>query len=209
MKFQEPAADKSDEAAVSDAERCDTPLEVESEPTKVDVLTGADTSATSPNVKAYSPVASVVDSRVDDDLLGGMDIEQISDEEFEEEAKTAPVDALDVDWASLACRREKKSDTGVVSARQRWEGQKVLASLGISCASVTHPQQRSRADETERKLFHNALFRRALSARMDLSFRRTLCNLPVRELVMEQGNDDDLALYKSSVDLLLREVAAR
>jgi hypothetical protein len=48
-----------------------------------------------------------------DDLLGGMDIEQISDEEFKEEAKTAPVDALDVDWASLACRREKKSDTAV------------------------------------------------------------------------------------------------
>ena len=36
-----------------------------------------------------SPLPSVADSRADEDLLGGMDIEQVSDEELlEEESKT-------------------------------------------------------------------------------------------------------------------------
>ena len=40
--------------------------------------------------KVFSPLPTVVvDSRADEDLLGGMDIEQVSDEELEEEAKSS------------------------------------------------------------------------------------------------------------------------
>lgn len=44
---------------------------------------------TQPLLKIVSPIASAIESRcADEDLLGGMDIEQISDEELEDEAKS-------------------------------------------------------------------------------------------------------------------------
>lgn len=42
-----------------------------------------------PSPKITSPVASAIESRsTDEDLLGGMDIEQISDEELEDETRS-------------------------------------------------------------------------------------------------------------------------
>ncbi len=42
-----------------------------------------------PSPKMVSPVVSAIESRsTDEDLLGGMDIEQISDEELEDEARS-------------------------------------------------------------------------------------------------------------------------
>lgn len=82
---------------------------------------------------------------------------------------TAPIDALEVDWTSLACKREKKSETGTAGARQRWQGSVVLARLGISSTNRKQPTDTS----VDRKplIDCSSLFRRALSARMDLSFR--------------------------------------
>lgn len=78
----------------------------------------------------------------------------------------APIDALEVDWTSLACKREKKSETsGVAGARQRWQGSVVLARLGISTTNGTSTVDRKPLIDC------SSLFRRALSARMDLSFR--------------------------------------
>ena len=81
----------------------------------------------------------------------------------------APVDALEVDWASLACKREKKTDSGVQGARQRWEGKAVLARLGI--ISSLDGKQPSTIPEKKTLFDCSNLFRRALSARMDLSLR--------------------------------------
>ena len=144
-----------------------------------------------PSPKGLSPPTSAVESRsTDEDLLGGMDIEQISDEELEDESKAgvligrhyvkiyliiifflvsiAPVDALEVDWASLACKREKKTESGVMGARQRWEGKAVLARLGIASSDG----QLQSTVSGKKSLFDcSNLFRRALSARMDLSLR--------------------------------------
>ena len=134
-----------------------------------------------------------------------------------------PIDALEVDWTSLACKREKKVETGAARARQRWEGKAVLARLGITSREVQSPKSTNVVADRKPLFDCSTLFRRALSARMDLSFRldipnqwlirilvtfvlfrRSLCNLPVRELVIEYC-DDDLSLYKASVDLLLKD----
>ena len=130
------------------------------------------------------------------------------------------MDALEVDWTSLACKREKKIELGAAGARQSWQGKAVLSRLGIA-----HTEGLNDVGNERKPLFDcSSLFRRALSARMDLSFRfvafwptfkfcilkfrllfrRTLCNLPVRELIIEHC-DDDLSLYKASVDLLLKD----
>lgn len=123
-----------------------------------------------------------------------------------------------------------------MGARQRWAGKAVLARLGIStirCSTSSDSVESvpPAADEEEKKKRpsllpdSSALFRRALSARMDLALRycskifkklshqfcgngirlsrRRLCGLPVRELVLEHS-DEDLSLYKASVDLMLK-----
>ncbi|XP_046450114.1 zinc finger CCCH domain-containing protein 13-like isoform X2 [Daphnia pulex] len=189
------------------------PVEPESEPVKtpteielnVNVEPVVQVLDIQPSPKMVSPVVSAIESRsTDEDLLGGMDIEQISDEELEDEARSAPIDALEVDWTSLACKREKKVESGAARARQRWEGKAVLARLGITSREAQSPTSTNVVVDRKPLFDCSTLFRRALSARMDLSFRRSLCNLPVRELVIEYC-DDDLSLYKSSVDLLLKD----
>ena len=81
------------------------------------------------------------------------------------------MDALEVDWTSLACKREKKAETGVTGARQRWQGDAVLARLGL-LPSTGLPSTEPDAAIERKPLFDcHSLFRRALSARMDLSFR--------------------------------------
>ncbi|KAF6200590.1 hypothetical protein GE061_005033 [Apolygus lucorum] len=79
----------------------------------------------------------------DDENMVGLDFEEISDEELEEESRTnkggSVGDALGVDWASLMaeCRPQKKKseengETGVSSVRARWEPSGILARLGVS-----------------------------------------------------------------------------
>ena len=77
------------------------------------------------------------------------------------------MDALEVDWTSLACKREKKIELGAAGARQRWQGKAVLSRLGIA-----HTEGLNDVGNERKPLFDcSSLFRRALSARMDLSFR--------------------------------------
>uniref|UniRef100_A0A146LZQ8 C3H1-type domain-containing protein n=1 Tax=Lygus hesperus TaxID=30085 RepID=A0A146LZQ8_LYGHE len=79
----------------------------------------------------------------DDENMVGLDFEEISDEELEEESRTnkggSVGDALGVDWASLMaeCRPQKKKteengETGVSSVRARWEPSGILSRLGVS-----------------------------------------------------------------------------
>ncbi|KAK4027557.1 hypothetical protein OUZ56_016599 [Daphnia magna] len=201
--LQDTESVKTEEAAPVDTELepIKTPVETE---LSVSVEPVVQLSDAQPSPKIVSPVASAIESRsTDEDLLGGMDIEQISDEELEDEARSAPIDALEVDWTSLACKREKKADSGTVRARQRWQSKAVFARLGIAPSDGQSPTSDVATDK--KPLFdYSSLFRRALCARMDLAFRRRLCNLPVRELVIEYC-DDDLSLYKASVDLFLKD----
>lgn len=82
----------------------------------------------------------------------------------------AYADALEVDWTSLACKREKKGEPGSTGARQRWEGKNVLARLGITTSDTKQHQSGIVADRKSMFDF-SSLFRRALSARMDLTLR--------------------------------------
>jgi hypothetical protein len=84
---------------------------------------------------------------------------------------TAPIDALEVDWTSLACKREKKVESGAARARQRWEGKAVLARLGITSREAQSPTSTNVVADRKPLFDCSTLFRRALSARMDLSFR--------------------------------------
>lgn len=77
------------------------------------------------------------------------------------------MDALEVDWTSLACKREKKIESGAAGARQRWQGNAVLTRLGIT----SEEGQTNHGSERKPLFDCSSLFRRALSARMDLSFR--------------------------------------
>jgi hypothetical protein len=83
----------------------------------------------------------------------------------------APIDALEVDWTSLACKREKKVESGAARARQRWEGKAVLARLGITSRGCQSPASSNVVADRKPLFDCSTLFRRALSARMDLSFR--------------------------------------
>lgn len=75
-----------------------------------------------------------------------------------------------MDWTSLACKREKKADSGTVRARQRWQSKAVFARLGIAPSDGQSPTSDVATDK--KPLFdYSSLFRRALCARMDLAFR--------------------------------------
>lgn len=52
--------------------------------------------------KPSSPLPNAMETRsTDEDLLGGMDIEQISDEEFEDEANTSKLNNKTILWIIL------------------------------------------------------------------------------------------------------------
>lgn len=83
---EEPKSDKAEEPAESESEPSNAPAELELNPNSLP----ASTHSIINSPKVFSPLpAVVVDSRADEDLLGGMDIEQVSDEELEEEGKSS------------------------------------------------------------------------------------------------------------------------
>ena len=83
---------------------------------------------------------------------------------------------MEVDWTSLACKREKKVESGAARARQRWESKAVLARLGITSKEDQLPTSSNSMAERKPLFDCSSLFRRALSARMDLSFRLDIPN---------------------------------
>jgi len=75
---------KTEEPVESESEPSNAPVELELNVNPLPVPAIID------SPKVFSPLpAVVVDSRADEDMLGGMDIEQVSDEELEEETKSS------------------------------------------------------------------------------------------------------------------------
>lgn len=101
--IQENEVERAEEASQADAEdsqQAEVSLDGE---VKVQTDTTQQSQPSSP--KPSSPLPNALEMRsTDDDLLGGMDIEQISDEELEDDARTSESNSIAyVNYRELIC----------------------------------------------------------------------------------------------------------